>query len=373
MHTKIRWEKENDMNVLIIMNSTNVKLGGGIIQIILNYKKELDKKDISQTYAINCIENTNIPQLLNGRNSKFIQLPNKKEHLIKYCLELYRLMKDNKFEVVHVHGNSANMLIELLIAKLNKIPCRIAHSHNSTCKHKLINKILKPLFKKTYTKALACSNIAGEWLFGKNNFSILNNAIDLTKFCFSESIRETYRNKFKVNKETKIIGNVGNLNEQKNQEFLLRVFERYNKINPNSLLIIIGEGINKNKLISLSEELKINDSVKFLGLKTDVNCWMQAMDLFVLPSKWEGFGMVLIEAQAAGLPVLSSNVVPDTVKVNKDVYLLDLNKNSLSQWANNISELIEKPIDRSIDTKKFKEYDINVQSEKLLKYYGINN
>lgn len=370
MRIKIRWEKEISMKVLIIMNSTNVKLGGGIIQIILNYKAELDNENISQTYAINCIENSKIPELLNGKNSEFIQLPNKKKNILKYVIKLYKIMNNEKFDVVHVHGNSANMLIELLIAKINKIPCRIAHCHNSTCNHKILNKILKPIFKHSYTRALACSNKAGDWIFGKGNYYILNNAIDLNLFKFSESIRQEYRKKLNVAKDTKVIGNVGNLNEQKNQEFLLRVFKKYNKINKNSILILIGEGKNRNKLEQLVNDLEITQYVKFLGLKNDVNCWLQAMDLLVFPSKWEGFGMALIEAQATGLPILSSNVVPSNVALTNNIHFLDLYKDSLNTWAKNMDIILKGEYDRKINIDKFKYFDIKTQGRNLLKYYG---
>ena len=372
MHIKIRWEKEINMKVLIIMNSTNVKLGGGIIQIILNYKAELDNENISQTYAINCIENSKIPELLSGENSDFVHLPNKKKNMFKYCVALYKIMHNSKFDVVHVHGNSANMLIELLIAKINKIQCRIAHCHNSTCNHKILNEILKPIFKRSYTMALACSNKAGDWIFGKNNYNILNNAIDLNLFKFSEKIRQDYRKKLNINENTKVIGNVGNLNEQKNQEFLIRIFEKYTKINKDSILIIIGEGINKSKLEQLAAKLKITPYVKFLGVRSDVNCWLQAMDLLVFPSKWEGFGMALIEAQATGLPILSSNVVPKNVNVTKTVHFLDLNKDSIDMWVKDVDNLLKRKQNRKIDIEKFKDFDIKVQGNKLVKYYEKN-
>lgn len=373
MDIKIRWEKENKMNILVIMNSTDVKLGGGIIQVILNYKEQLKNEDVYMTFAINCIENSNIPELLNDKNSRFIQLPNKKKNILNYCLKLYRLMHDEKFDVVHVHGNSANMLLELGIAKLDGIQCRIAHSHNSTCKHPKLNNILKPIFKHTYTKALACSNLAGEWLFGKDNFTVLNNAIDLNKFRYSNDIRVIYRKELNVSENTKIIGHVGNINEQKNQEYLIRLFELYNKKNQDSLLLLIGDGPLKEKMLNLVNELGLKEKVKFLGMKNDVNNWMQAMDIFVFPSKWEGFGMVLIEAQVSGLPIISSNVVPEIVKIKYNMNFLDIEKNTLEEWNDKIVDLMEITKNRIIDDEDFYDYDIKVQGKKLLEIYRTND
>jgi glycosyltransferase involved in cell wall biosynthesis len=357
------------MNVLVIMNSTDVKLGGGIIQVILNYKKELEDEDINMTYAINCIKNSKIPDMLNSKKSSFIDLPNKKKNFLKYCIKLYKIMHSNKFDVVHVHGNSANMLIELGIAKLNGIPCRIAHSHNSTCKNPKLNRLLIPIFKKTYTKALACSEMAGEWLFGKNNFTVMNNAIDLNSFKFSKEIRYKYRKKLNVDENTKIIGHVGNINTQKNHEFLIRLFKLYNDENSNSLLILIGDGPLKQKVIDLVKKLQLQEKVIFLGIKNDVNNWMQAMDILVFPSLWEGFGMVLIEAQAAGLPVLASNVVPSIIKINDNVSFLDLNENTNEDWNKEILNLLNATRSRTIREDDFCDYDINKQGKKILEFY----
>ena len=358
------------MKVLIIMNSTNVKLGGGIIQVILNYKKQLDKENIMQTYAINCIEDSTIPDLLIGKNSNFIQLPNKKNNLIKYFIQLNKIMKKNKFDVVHVHGNSANMLIELGIAKLNKIKCRIAHSHNTKCNHPLFNKVLKPIFKCTYTKALACSTLAGEWLFGQGKFEVLNNVINIKKFEFSEEVRKEYRKKLNIKDSTKVIGHVGNLNEQKNQEYLIRIFKTFCEKNNDSVLIMLGDGHLKKRLMDLTCQLKLQEKVKFLGIKNDVNNWMQAMDIFIFPSRWEGFGMVLIEAQAAGLPIISSNVVPNIVKIEKNMVFMDLEKDSVDKWANKSFEMLKENNNRIIDEKDFCDYDVEIQGKKLLNYYN---
>lgn len=357
------------MNVLVIMNSTNVKLGGGIIQVILNYKKQLENTDINMSYAINCVENSKIPEMLNDKNSNFINLPNKKKNFLQYCIKLYKIMHNNKFDVVHVHGNSANMLVELGIAKLNGIQCRIAHSHNSTCKNTKLNRLLIPLLKNTYTKAVACSEIAGEWLFGKNNFIIINNAIDLNKFKFSKDIRYKYREKLNVDENTKIIGHVGNINMQKNHEFLIKIFKLYNNENPNSLLLLIGDGPLRQKMIDLVRELELKEKVIFLGIKSDVNNWMQAMDILIFPSLWEGFGMVLIEAQATGLPILASNVVPSVVKINDNVSFFDLNKNTQEEWNCEISNLLNATKSRTTRDCDFNNYDINIQGKKILELY----
>lgn len=357
------------MNILIIMNSINVKLGGGIIQVILNYKEALEKQKVNVTYAINCAKGTEIPELLTSKYSKFVELPNKKKNIFKYCLKISKLLYQNDFDVIHVHGNSANMLLELGLAKVFGVKTRIAHSHNSTCKYPLFNKLIQPIFRKTYTKGIACSTLAGEWLFGKNNFNILNNSIKIDNFLFSNNVREQYRKRLNIDNDTIVMGHVGNINEQKNHEFLIEIFKKFHKQVPNSILILIGDGHLRNKI---EENIKLNgieDFVKILGMRTDVNCWFQAMDIFVFPSKWEGFGIVLLEAQVAGLPVVASNVIPEAAIINDNVHVLDLKFNTLDDWLIRIKQSIAEKKDRKIDRKKFEEYDIDMQSKKLLHYY----
>lgn len=355
------------MKVLIMMNSTDVKLGGGIIQIILNYKNQFkDYNDIFFTYAINCIDNSIIPELFTEDNSEFIRIPNKKKSMFKYISFLNNLMKKNNYDVIHVHGNSSNMIIELLIAKFNKIPKRIAHCHNSTCSHPFFNKLINPLFKTTYTDALACSKVAGEWLF-KKDFSVINNAIDIDSFCFSYDMRKKLRKKIKVNDETKVIGHVGNLNEQKNQEFIINLFKIYHQKNNNSKLLLIGDGSLKSKLLNQVEKLNLKENVIFLGTQTNVNEWMQAMDLFIFPSKWEGFGMAALEAQASGLPVICSENVPKEIKISKNVSFVKLDSPT-ENWVNEIEKLL-KNNNRIIKKEDFNDYNITIQKNNLLKIY----
>ena len=113
----------------------------------------------------------------------------------------------------------------------------------------------------------------------------------------------------------------------------------------------------------------LQEKVIFLGIKNDVNNWMQAMDILVFPSLWEGFGMVLIEAQAAGLPVLASNVVPSIIKINDNVSFLDLNENTNEDWNKEILNLLNATRSRTIREDDFCDYDINKQGKKILEFY----
>ncbi len=355
------------MKVLVVMNSTSVKLGGGIIQVIINYRDQLIGSNIYFDFAINIDNDEELVRKLTCNGEKLYQLPNKKKRIAQYIKELYGICRYGEYDVVHVHGNSATMSIELTIAKLCGIKKRVVHCHNSQGGHPKLNKLLMPYFKTLYMDALACSDSAGEWIFGKGNFTVLHNAIDLERFSFNNDDRIEYRKKLQISEDTIVVGHVGSLNEQKNHEFLIKIFSVFQKTN-NAELLIIGDGVLRNKIAQQAIDLGIADKVNFLGVQNDVEKWMCVMDIFAFPSKWEGLGMVAIEAQACGLPVLASTAVPKAACVTNKMYYLSL-KDSEKIWSDKMAELILGHKDRVIDKQKFKSYDISNERHNLIKIY----
>ena len=253
------------------------------------------------------------------------------------------------------------------IAKKNGVKIRIAHSHNSGMENTLkgfIKGILIRPYKYLSTHRFACSNSAGKFLFGKKNFIVIENAIKLEKFLYNLETRCKVRKELKLQNKF-VIGHVGRFCEQKNHNFLIDVFEKVYSINNNSILILIGEGELKEKIQKKVNALNLKDNVMFLGNRRDVDELYQAMDCFVFPSKSEGFGIVLLEAQASGLNVVTSNGVPEEVVVTPNIKLLDMD---IDLWVNNISELALKK-EREIIDDKIKQYDIKVVANKLMQLY----
>lgn len=355
------------MNVLVVMNSVNVTFGGGIVQVILNYCSHLCD-EVNFDFAINEKSGCGLHKMFCEIGDNFYALPNKKENLAKYIKSLYKICKGKEYDAVHIHGNSANMLIELYIAKSAGIKKRVAHCHNSRCSHPRINKLLIPFFKKQYTNALACSETAGEWLFSKGKFEVLNNAIDLDRFAFNEKIRKQYRNLLNIDEDTIVLGHVGNINEQKNHEFLVDIFCKIVDAGIKAELVLIGNGPLKEQIEKKVSNLKLNNIVHFLGIREDVENWMQAMDIFVFPSKWEGLGMVAVEAQAAGLWVLASNEVPQAAKITDRFINIPLDSENV--WVDTALECIRKDNNRIVNRNDFKLYDIKAQCEKLKEIYS---
>ena len=220
---------------------------------------------------------------------------------------------------------------------------------------------------------MCCSELAGRWLFGnkeydKGNVYLLNNAIDLDKFKYDEKIRKQKRKELNINDSTLVIGHIGRFVTVKNHSFLIDVFNDLHKQNNNSILLLAGQGSLMDEMKKKSSKLGLKDSVIFLGQRTDVNELYQAMDVFVLPSLYEGLGMVLIEAQCAGLPCIASTEVPEIVKISNNIIFEKLSENAF-QWSKDILELANnKRIDCSNNVQKFN-YDIKKETLKLENEY----
>lgn len=358
------------MREVLIVNTSGLGVGG-MTTHMLNYIEKIIKKNyiVKFTIVVTGVRDNEIIAKFINAGCSIVFLPDRKKELIKYIKELFVLAKQHKFDAIHVHGNSSTMMIELKIAKICGIPTRIAHCHNSRCEHQLIHNVFKYSFMKSYTHAVACSELAGDWIFGKNNYTIVPNAIDINKFKYNEKNRNIYRNKLQIDDDAIVLGHVGNFNEQKNHEFLIDVFRSFHKTR-HSKLILIGTGPLISKVKEKVDDFGLQNDVVFLGLKDDVNDWMQAMDVFVFPSRWEGFGMVVVEAQAANLPVVASTEVPTVTRVSNSIKYLSLDS-GIRQWEKSVFELFEITNRNAQVDNRVKVYDIDANLQNVVDLYGL--
>lgn len=328
-------------------------LGGGVESVVMNYYRNIDRNKVQFDFL--CSESsTDIPyeeiEKLGGR--VFI-VPNYTK-VFKYQKELQKIFKENNYKIVHSHINTMSVF-PLRAAKKAGVPVRIAHSHSTTNKKEkkknLLKQVLRPFSRVYATDYMCCSELAGRWLFGdkeydKGNVYLLNNAIDLDKFKYNESLRKEKRKELGISDDTLVIGHVGRFVEQKNHRFLIDVFNEIHKKNSNSLLLLVGQGPLKKEIENKVEELKLNDSVRFLGQRNDINELYQAFDVFCLPSLYEGLPVVGVEAQATGLLCELSNDMTKETKVLDTTRFISLNT-SAEEWATIILD----------DYSKFKRHD----------------
>ena len=360
------------MKRILIINTAGLALGC-ITTHMLNYLEQLEPRleNGQVTVAATGVKSQQMLDRFRGLGCMLAFLPYRKRRPIAYALALFKLMRQMKYDVLHVHGNSSTMALELILGKWTGILTRIAHCHNSRCSHPRMHRLLLPVFRTSYTQALACSESAGDWIFGPQQFTVLHNAINLDRFSFHASIRRAYREKLALSENTILLGHVGNINLQKNHAYLLQIFNKFQKTN-SAALVLIGTGALESELQSQVRSLGLEGKVYFLGEREDVNCWMQAMDGFVFPSRWEGLGMVLIEAQAAGLPVLASDAAPQEVKLTRSFAFLSFEQ-PVGEWCRVLNRLIiaHQQERREQPRAALRDYNIVLEAEKLCRIYGI--
>lgn len=278
-----------------------------------------------------------------------VEFPDRQENILRYFCSLVHEIKIIKPDIVHVHGSSSIMSIELLAAKVSGVKIRIAHSRNTKADREKLDKMLRPLFNHLYTDAFACGEDAGRWLFGNKPFTVIHNGKDFHKFLFDERLREEKRKEFGLQDKI-VVGHVGRINFQKNHQYLIKVFLTFQNNYPNAVLYLMGDGPLKEELVDTIKENKLDDSVILAGSVDDVADRLQAMDIMVFPSRFEGLPNVVLEWQAEGLPCLISDEITPECAPSKLVRFASINS-SPDVWADLMVEMLDVYTDRKKQAK----------------------
>lgn len=358
-------------------------LRGGIQSLVIDWVSRFDKKKIHVDFLL--LDDGNKYELedtlkelgCNVYKLKGIWIRNPFDY-IKYAKAMNNFFKNHHdYKVVHMHSTSKNYMV-LKYAKKYGIPIRVAHSHAlgfQTTSHLkvMIGNFLKKSLLLYATDYFACSNLAGQWLFGNDiiyskNFKVIHNGVDYSKFEFNPKIRKKIRSELNFNDEELVIGHVGRFTEPKNHTFLIDIFYEISKLNPKAKLLLIGKGVLEDSIHKKVVKLNLSNSVNFIGFKSNVSDYMQAMDIFVLPSHYEGLGLVLIEAQASGLPCYASkDVVPKEAKVSSQLNFVSLHL-SAREWAKIILNNDNKR-KKTFEEIKKKHYLCDDITEELSNFY----
>ena len=247
----------------------------------------------------------------------------------------------HEYKIIHCHAYTIGYFC-LKAAKKAGIPVRIAHSHSNAAVHDVklpLKLIMQKLFTRYSTDLFACSEEAGKFAFKGKKFGIVQNAIDSQKFIADANIREEIRKALRVENKF-VVGHVGRMQPEKNHDFLIDVFAELKKSKPDAELILVGTGPLEDKVKSKVVEKGLSDCVHFLGNRKDMNRIYQAMDVFVFPSLFEGLGIVAIEAQAAGVPIVCSEGLPPETDITP-IYRKLLLSDGEEKWANAALEMAQ--------------------------------
>lgn len=353
------------MKVLMV-NTINLEKNG-ITTFILNSCESLKEQNVDVDIAASNVLSKDIKNKLKKNSISYIKLPDRKVSIVTYFLSLIKLLKKKNYDVVHVNGNSATMAIELCAAKIANIKVRVAHSHNTTTEHPLANKILRPIFDIAVNARIACNTAAGRWMFGEEKFLVIKNGILLKNYVFESDKRECIRDQLNLNSKDVLLGHVGFFNYQKNQDFFINLMKGINK---KYKLLLIGEGALLKDFKEKVKASKLESRIITIGAVSNVYDYLNAMDVFLLPSKFEGQPFVIIEALADGLPCIISDKVSKEIDITRNSFFRPL---ITSNWVEAIEEL--QPQNRVLTNKnnqkllKANGYDASENGVILKRYY----
>lgn len=340
---------------------------GGIETMIMTYFRALQPKGITFDFVDIYGDGLAFSEEIEALGGTIYRLPNYKKHPFRAKRMLRKIIAD--YEIVHINMLSAANLLPFHAARKNgRTP--ILHSHNTGTEgivRKVLHKINFRKIKRAKTVRLACSNLAGEWLFGSSSFEVIPNAVDCDKFEFHGEDRAKVRSQYEIADGTLLLGFVGRLNAQKNPLYLLDILKAVLEKGLDAKLVLVGDGELRQDIETAAETGNIRDRVIFVGNQADIASYYSAMDIFLLPSTYEGLGIVAIEAQANGLPCLLSDRVPEEVIASNRVSFLSIDGNA-AEWADKIKEESAKPFARN-NSVRGTQYDINCSAELLKRVY----
>lgn len=347
---------------------------GGAETMIMNLYRHIDRSKVQFDFLVHttkkCFFDEEIRQLGGNIYSvPYYKITNGKQY--KTTLDVF-FKAHPEIRIVHGHlGSCAHIYLQ----KAKQYGCYvIAHSHNTKPKGFSLKNCLYRLFtyktRKVADYFFGCSVAAAEYRFGKkiahsNRCGILKNAIDVNKFSYSDIYRNEIREEFNLGNKF-VVGHVGRFNTQKNHTFLIDVFKAVHDQRPDSVLMLVGVGDLMSMIKQKVESFGLNESVIFAGLRSDVHKMMSAFDVFLFPSLYEGLPVTLVEAQAAGLPVVCSDVITNEISITNSIAFLPLGDEKI--WSANILK-IDKRFDNQCDLVLQNGYDINSSVSCLADFY----
>ncbi len=348
---------------------------GGVESFLINYYRNIDRTKIQFDFLCNSHDPVAYEEELIRLGGRTFHIVARSKDWQVYKRELDDVFKNHSFEwsAIWVNVCSLANIDYLKIAKKYGIKKRIIHSHNSQNMDSklrvLLHKWNKRSIGKYATDYWACSEAAAHWFYNDELMKkvvVIHNAIDVEQMKYDERKRKAIREQYHI-EDKYVIGNIGRLHFQKNQEFAIAVFNDYHKRKPDSVLVLVGQGEDERKLKKLVENLGLRESVIFTGVQMDIQGWLSSFDLFLFPSKFEGLSVVAMEAQANGIPVYGSKgVIPEEVVVNDNFVTLNLNTGA-AKWAEAMcsNDFERIPYNIAMDKLIIRGFEIKKASEKL--------
>lgn len=343
---------------------------GGLETMLMNYYRNIDRSKVQFDFLTHRSEKADYDDEIEALGGKIYHLPRLNPFSRGYLSALDSFFKEHReYQVVHCHQDCLSGVV-LKVAKANGVKFTIAHAHSASQDKNLkylIKVIAKKNIKKYSDQLFACGDEAGKWMFETDDFKVINNAIDTDLYTYNQEKSLEIRQKLGIEGRF-VVGHVGRFSYPKNHKFIVDVFDEIQKIEPDSVLMLVGDGDLRGEIEDKVKALGLEEKVKFMGVRSDVNDLMQAMDVFLFPSLYEGLPVTMVEAQASGLKCIISDKVPTECAFTDNVQVVKL-EDSPKIWANQVLEY--KNYDRR-NTKQDIEkanFDIKANAKWLQEFY----
>ena len=345
--------------------------------MIMQLYRHIDRTNLQFDFVVHTNEKCAYDDEIEKLGGRIFRVPHFSGINIFDYRKCWRMLLKNHPEwgIVHAHMRSTASIFLSEAKKQGRYT--IAHSHNTSSgkgAQNIVKNVMQTRIKYVADYFMACSDAAGEWLFGKRitqskKYTVLKNAIDTSQFKYDESVRNLVRYNFDFDSKI-VVGHIGSyITEQKNQTFLLDVFLEIFNLRQDSVLLLIGDGPRKSEIIEKAKTLGLSNSIIFTGVRSDVNELIQAMDVFVFPSYFEGLPVTLVEVQTSGLPCIISDRVPAETIITDNLVTVCSLADSPEKWANHILSRIEEPRYSRVEEIKKHGYDIEETSKWLESFY----
>lgn len=357
-----------------VLQITSELDGGGVDRLLYDYCSRMIP-DIRFDFIVTSKTEGMLEQPLRDLGCNIFHISQIRENTRLYKKQIKQILKKGNYDIVHDHSGY-KAIFTMYYAKKYGIKGRIAHSHIAFIPEKLTSKIVRKLITSMTascaTSLYACGNDAAKWMWGEKKFNsgkvhIMTNAINADAFSYSTELREEVRKELGLENKF-VIGNVARFSYQKNHEFLLRVFKIIKEKELSAMLLLVGSGELETEIRNQVQQLGLSNSVIFLGIRNDVHNLLNAMDVFLLPSRYEGLPVTLVEAQASSLTSYASDTITKEMKITD--YLNFISLSSLPEkWAEIILDKGVLPRSNVFSKISSGNYNINIESEKMKVYY----
>ena len=347
---------------------------GGTQALLMNLYRNIDRSKVQFDFLVEYSDRQFYDDEIISLGGRIYYSTVREDYnLLMFKKQLRALLKEHpEYKIIHVHAYTIGY-ISLKTAKNEGVPIRIAHAHSNSIHHdkkRFLKKIMQKAFTVYATDLFACSEEAGKFHFKNKEFKVLQNAIDISHYLPNIEVREKLRKELNLGSKF-VVGHVGRFQPEKNHQFLLETFTALLKKKPNAMLLLLGDGPLRSQIESQIQDNKaLCKNVLLLGNRPNVYNYLQIMDVFAFPSLYEGLGIVAIEAQSAGIPILCSTGVPEAGCITDLAQRLPLEAGPI-KWAEKLLEISLNPEAHKDHSTQICNagFDINETSIMMEKYY----